>query len=519
MATARLGGFSPTLGFVAFVAGALAFAIFGASRYLSAGADSTITPIFAGALAALAAAGSPAYVEAAATLAVLVGALLMLASLLRAGWVADLLSLPVMTGFLAGVSVHIAISQAPALLGLAEEKGAIFRRCVALAAGLPQANPYTLALGLGALAVIAICEKLSRRLPGALIALIAATVATAHWSLEEKGVAVLGVLSAEPPHFALRGLDPDELARLAGLAALIAVIVMVQTATTSRSFPDRAGAVADVDRDFLGLGAGCILSGCLGAFPVNASPPRTAIVADTGGRTQCVGLFAAAAVVAVAAFGAKALAAAPQAALAGVLLFVAARIFRLGALIDLLRRTRAEFALALATLVGVVILPMQTGVALAIILSLLHGVWTITRARLIRFERLPGTTVWWPQEPLPRGETLPGVLVAGFQAPLSFLNAQLFRRDLLAAIEASAEPPKLLVLEASSIVEVDYTAAKALVELLEACRARGVVVALARLESLRAAEALRNFGVLDALGEGRLFHSVDEATRALAPAA
>ena len=516
MATARLGGFAPHIGFIAFVAGALAFAVFGASRLLSSGADSTITPIFAGSIALLAAAGSPEYAALAATLALMVGALLVLASLLRAGWVADLLSLPVMTGFLAGVSVHIALSQAPALLGSGEAKGEIFRRVAALAASLPHANPYTLALGLGTLATIAVAEKISPRIPGALIALAAATFATAHFHLEAKGVAVIGALAAERPRFALPAPDPDDLPRLLGLAVIIAMIVMVQTAATARSFPDAPGASADVDRDFLGLGAGSLLAGLFGGFPVNASPPRTAVVAQTGGRTQAASLWAALAVVGVAAFGAQALAIVPGAALAGVLLYVAAHIFRLGVMADIFSKTRSEFALTLATLAAVVILPVQTGVALAIILSLLHGVWATTRTRLIRFERLPGSTVWWPQTPQQSGETLEGVLVVGFQAPLSFLNAQLLKRDLLAALNASDPQPKLVVLEASSIVEVDFTAARTLTELLDACRARGVEVALARLESLRALEALRNFGVLTALGEGRLFHSVDEATRTLA---
>ena len=169
MATARLGGFSPHIGFFAFIAGTVAFAVFGSNRFLSAGADSTITPIFAGALSLLAAAGSPEYAALAGVLALLVGVLLTLAGIFRAGWIADLLSIPVTTGFLAGVAVHIAISQAPALLGLPGGEGPVFARIAEIGHRIGDANLLTLAIGLGCLAFIILCEKISPRIPGALI--------------------------------------------------------------------------------------------------------------------------------------------------------------------------------------------------------------------------------------------------------------------------------------------------------------------------------------------------------------
>ena len=148
MATARLGGFTPQIGFFAFLAGSLAFAAFGSNRFLSCGADSTITPIFAGGLAVLAASGSPDYLTLAAALALMVGLLLLAAGIFRLGWIADLLSIPVTIGFLAGISAHILISQLPGLLGLPDPDGPMLQRLVTLASHLPQANPYTLVIGL-----------------------------------------------------------------------------------------------------------------------------------------------------------------------------------------------------------------------------------------------------------------------------------------------------------------------------------------------------------------------------------
>jgi len=517
MATARLGGFPPHIGFFAFVAGSLAFALFGASRFLSAGADSTITPIFAATLGALVAVGSPHYAELAVLLALIVGGLMIVAGVMRAGWVADLLSIPVMTGFLAGVSIHIALSEAPALLGLPHGDGDVFRRVEALAQHIREINLPTGLIGVATIATIVVSEKLSPRIPGALIALAAATVATRYYGLEAKGVAVIGQFVVAPPHFAPPHIAIGEVSHVAALAIVITMVIMVQTAATSRSFPGGPGEAPDVDRDFVGLGAGSVLAGLLGAFPVNASPPRTAIVAETGGRSQMAGLIASAVVLLVAFFAADQLAHVPEAALAGVLFFVAGRIFRVAEMRAIISKTKAEFALVVGTMLLVTALPMQIGVALAITLSLIHGVFTTTRARLIEFERIPGASVWWPEGRIRTGEKLRGVLVAGFQAPLSFLNAYHFQRDVLEAVARGVPELKLVVLEASSIVEIDYTAARILTDTIDQCRTEGVDFAIARLESVRAELALENLGVAKVLGETHFFHSVDEATRALAP--
>src|SRR6202035_385437 len=166
MATARLGGFTPQIGFFAFLAGSLAFAAFGSNRFLSCGADSTITPIFAGGLAALAATGSPDYQVLAAALALMVGLWLIGAGVFRLGWIADLLSIPVTTGFLAGISVHILVSQLPGILGQPSPDGPMLQRLAILAAHLNQTNPFTLLLGLGVLAVVALAERIDARIPG-----------------------------------------------------------------------------------------------------------------------------------------------------------------------------------------------------------------------------------------------------------------------------------------------------------------------------------------------------------------
>jgi sulfate permease, SulP family len=516
MATARLGGFAPQIGFFAFLAGTLAFAAFGSNRFLSCGADSTITPIFAGGLAALAAAGTPEYQVLAAALALMVGLLLLGAGVFRLGWIADLLSIPVTTGFLAGISVHILISQMPVILGVPSPGGAMLQRLATLASHLNETNFLTLAIGLGVLAIIVASERISARIPGALIGLVAASAGVLLFGLESRGVSVLGAVSVTAPAFALPVVSAGQLASLLSLSLIISIVVMVQTAATTRSFPSVPDEPPDVDRDFIGAGVGSLLSGLIGAFPVNASPPRTAVVSETGGRSQLAGLAAAAIVIALLAFGASLLSRIPNAALGGVLLFVALRIIRVNQIVAIAGQSLAEFALIVATAAAIIVLPIEQGVGLGIALSLLHGIWSTTRARALIFERVPGTSIWWPKSPSLPGEREPGIIVAGFQAPLSFLNAYHFRSDILDALQSAPEKARLIILEATGIVEIDFTAAQVLGDLIRKCHADGVDFAIARLESIRAQQAMVRFGIVTLLGEGRQFQSVEEAVQRLA---
>jgi sulfate permease, SulP family len=514
MATARLGGFAPQIGFFAFVAGSLAFAVFGGNRFLSSGADSTITPIFAGGLAALAATGSPDYATLAAALALMVGLMLAASGIFRMGWIADLLSIPVTIGFLTGISVHILISQLPAILGLPTPEGPMLQRLATLAEHLNETNAFTLIIGFGVLAIIALSEQIDARIPGALIGLALAAAAVVLLRLEGRGVSVLGTISVTMPTLAIPVVSVSRLASLLSLSLIISVVVMVQTAATTRSFPTDPNEPPDVDSDFIGVGVGSIFAGLIGAFPVDASPPRTAVVSETGGRSQIAGLVAVAIVIALLAFGTSLLHRIPNAALGGVLLFVALRIIRFRQIAAVARQSFGEFLLILVTAAAIIVLPIEQGVGLGIALSLLHGIWSTTRARVQPFERVPGTSIWWPVSPNLPGEQESGVMVAGFQAPLSFLNAYDFRRDILAALKSSPQKVRLLVLEATGIVEIDFTAAQVLTEIINQCHEDGIDFAIARLESSRAQEAIVRFGIAALLGPARQYQSVEEAIRA-----
>ena len=514
MATAKLGGFEPQVGFYAFIGATIGFAALGASRVLTAGADSTITPIFAGTLAALAAGGSTTMGSAAATLALLVGATLLAGGILKLGWIANLLSTPVITGFLAGIAVHIVVSQLPSLLGIAKGPGDLTDQVLVIAANLFQLNPFSTTIGLGVFGTMLVAERISARIPGALIGVGAAALVVLAFDLERRGVAVLGALPGGLPRITLPNFDL--LRQLTPLALIITLVIMMQTATVTYSFRSSAEREPDIDRDFLGLGAGNLLATFLGAFPVDASPPRTAVVVESGSKSQFSALMAALIVLVLVLWGSALLDHVPEAALAGVLLFVAQRIVRLDTIVKVARQAPVECLLILLTAAAIIVLPIHAGAAIGIGLSLVHGVSMTIRTRPIELLKLPGTTVWWPPEIREHGERQQGVAVIAFQAPLLFANAAIFKRGMIEVIDDYDRPLSLVILEASGIADVDFTAAQALIEILDHCRAANIQFAIARLESTRAHVALTRFGVISALGPDRLFHSVDAAVNQLA---
>ncbi len=519
LATAKLAGFPVEAGLYAFAAGTLAFVFFGANRFVSVGADSTTAPIFAASLGALSAFGSAAYLERATLLAVCVGIILLAIGALRAGWVADLISIPVTTGFLAGISAHIIIGQLPSLLGIPNPAGPLLARLADVAAHAGRANPYTCGLGIAVLILTIFAARVSERIPGALIGLIAAGIAVASFNLSAHGVAVLGRLTAALPPLRLPPFDVTELLSIAPLGLIVAAVCALQTSLVIRSFPSDPDAEENVSRDFMAVGLGSVLSGIAGAFPVNASPPRTEAVRAAGGQSQLAGLVAVAALAAIVAFFSPLAADVPQTALAAVLIFIGMRIFRLRDILRIARYSRREINLVIAATVLVVVLPIQTGMLLAIMLSLAHGVSLVMWPPSTQLFRVRGSTVWWP----PSGEhdvaDVPGIVVFAPAAPINFTNAQFIRGRLLALVAQASAPVHLLVVESSGISDVDYTGSQMLQATIAELRSRKTDVAFARLISPHVQQAAARSGVIAALGADHVFLSVQDAIAALAPRA
>ena len=515
IATARLAGMPPEAGLLAFVAGAIGFAVFGTNRFLSAGADSTIAPIFAGVLATLATVGTADYAALASLLAIMIGFILVAIALLRAGWIADLLSIPVVTGFLAGIAVHVIVGQLPLVLGVADMQGALPGRALALLHQLSDINPIAVTIGVFVLAVTQVSERLAPRLPGALLAMVTAALGTALFHLRDRGIDVLGALPFTAPHFVLPLRHLHDIPRLLQVALIVAVVCMIQTAAVLRTYPSHEGGPRHVARDFGGIGAGNILSGLLGGFAVNASPPRTAVVVSAGGQSQIVAVVAAVVTVALLLGGGSLLEFVPHAALGGLLLAIGVRLFRLREMVRIFRQGGGEFLLVVMSAVLVTVLPIETGMLGSIVLSLLQGFYGVARPLCAELVRAHGTTVWWPRIDETPGEREPGVLVFAPAAPLNFTNVDFIRLRLMHAIGLAREPVRLVIIEASGITDIDYTGSQRLQQSIEQLRDDGIDVALSRLAAERAYRQAERTGLLNAVGASHVFRSVEEAVRAL----
>jgi len=369
MATARLAGLPAVAGLYTFVVGALMYALLGTNPRLSVGADSTIAPVLAAGVAAIAAAGTSGYSAVMAVTALLVGVLLIAIGLCRLGWVSDFLSTPVIAGVLAGIAVEIIVRQIPVILGVSDDATSTIGRIRGLAGQLGHVNGWSAALAVGVLAVIAATQRISHRLPGTLIALVLSIVAVDTLSLaSHHGAAILGPVQSGLPHLAVPSLSWPQLRRLPGLVLTVTFVCVAQTAATARA-TGVAGTPGDFNRDLIAVGAGSLAAGLFRGFPVDASPPNTAIEAASGSRSQLANTLAAGVVLVVLLVATAPLADLPQAMLAATLVYIATRLFQVRQLAAVLRFDRIEFALASVTLLVVALIGIEQGIALALMLA------------------------------------------------------------------------------------------------------------------------------------------------------
>ena len=297
--------------------------------------------------------------------------------------------------------------------------------------------------------------------------------------LQAQGVAVLGTVHTGVPHFGLTGLSWSTLGSLAPLAAVVALVVLTQTAATTRAFAEQGDYDINTGRDFLGVGAGSVLSGLVGSFPVNASPPRTGAVATAGGRTQAGALGAAAVIVLFIPF-ADVLRDVPLATLAAILIFVALRLFRVGDLVAIARFNLFEFGLATVTLLAVALIGVEQGIGVAVGLAILDRIRLSARPRLHVLGRIPGTTSWQRAALDPAAVQLPGTLVALFATPIWYANAVHFRDEVFDALRHAPVPVRVFVLDTVGMSDIDFTGTRALGQVVDLCEHDGIAFGIPR---------------------------------------
>jgi len=515
MATARLANMPAVAGLYAFIAGSVLFAVLGRSGRLSVGADSTIAPVMAAGVAAIAAVGTPRYIHLVSLLAILVGALVVAVGLLRLGWISEFLSMPVITGVLAGIAVEIVVRQLPPVLGLRGGGTTTVGRLRTVADHLGQVNGWAAGIAAAVFAVIVVAERVDRRIPGALIGLVGSILAVSAAGLTSHGVATLGSIHGGLPTFALPSATWSDTRRLVGVALTVAFVCIAQTAATVRVAPGGAPPPADFDRDLIALGAANVAAGLSGSFAVNSSPPRTAVVTAAGGRTQLAGVVAAGVVLLVVLVATGLLKDLPQATLGAILVFVATRLFRVRELRSVLGFDRLEFGLAVVTLLAVSFAGIEQGVVVAMLLSLADRTRRAARPRDVVLGREPGTDHWIPPDVGHPTEQVPGVIVFYVYAPLWYGNAEYIRSRIRQIVGSAAPSVHALVLDANAMSDIDYTGARILGALADELRHQGVTLAIARSSHL-VHHDLKHSGLLESIGADHLFGSVEDAVAALA---
>jgi high affinity sulfate transporter 1 len=514
MATARLASLPEVTGLYAFVAGSLVFAALGRSAQLSVGADSTIAPIVAAAVAVVAVAGTPHYTHLVAFLALMVGVLMVAVGLLRLGWIADLLSTPVVTGVLAGIAVQILVRQIPAVLGLPGGGTTTLGRLDRIGDQLGRTNGWSVAIAVGVFAVITAAEHVDRRIPGALAGLVASLLLSAAFGLSTRGVPVVGRINGGLPSFDVPTASWADIRHLLVPALTIAFVCVVQTAATVRATRVSAATPEDFNHNLAAVGGGSLVAGVMGTLPVDTSPPRTEVVAAAGGRSQLTGAVAAAVVLALVVAFTGVLKDLPEATLGAILVFVATRLFRTGELRAILRFDRVEFAVSVITLFVVAVFGVEVGVVVAMLLALAGRTRRAARPPDVVLGRVPGTEHWIPPDIGRATEQVPGVVVYLIYAPLWYGNADYFRIRVMDILDSAAAPLRVFVLDANGISDIDYTGAGALGEVAAELKRRQVALGVARASHL-VHRCLKHSALLQYIGSDHLFSTVEEAVEAL----
>lgn len=514
MATARLVGMPAIAGLYAFVAGSLVFALLGRSRQMSVGADSTIAPIIATGVVAVVAVGTPQYDHVVSFLAIMVGALVVVVGLLRLGWVSELFSTPVITGVLAGIAVEIVVRQLPAILGVTGGGSSTVSRVRAVVDEIGHTNGWSVGIAVVVLALIVVAEHIDRRIPGALIGLVASIVAVAAIGLVARGVQVVGSIHGGLPSMALPSVSWLDARHLIAPALTIAFVVVAQTAATVRASSAGAPATQDFNVDLMAIGAGSLVAGVSGSFAVNSSPPRTGIVTASGGRSQLTSIMAALVVIVVVLFATGLLKDLPKATLGAILLFVATRLFRVKVLKQILSFSRWEFGVAILTGLMVAFVGIEQGVVVAMGLSLADRTRRAARPSDSVLGREIGTDHWIPTDIGRPTEQVPGVLVYLIYGPLWYGNADYVRLRIPAVIKEASGPVHGLVLDANGMSDIDYTGAQTLGALVDELKDAGVKTVIARSSHL-VHHDLKHSGLLAIFGADGLCGSVEDAVETL----
>jgi high affinity sulfate transporter 1 len=513
MAYAELAGLPAITGLYTSILCLVGYAIFGPSRVLVLGPDSSLGPMIAATIAPLLLAdGDPARAVALASfLGILVGLIMTLAGVARFGFVADLLSKPTQIGYLNGLALTIVVGQLPKLLGFSVDADGLIDEFTAFVEGFVDGAVNSTAATIGILSLVGILllQRLMPKVPAVLVAVVLASVAVNVFNLEDDGVDTIGVLPQGFPPFTVPSVNLSDVATLLAGAMAIALIALADTMSTASSFAARHGERVRGNQEMIGIGAANIAAGFFQGFPVSTSGSRTAVADTAGSRSQVTGLVGAAVITIVIVFATGVMQYVPQPTLGAVVIAAALSLADIPATRRLWHQRRTEFSLSIIALLGVALLGVLPGIVIAVALSILNvfrRVWWPHQAELGRVEGIGGLhdTVSYPE-----AQQLPGLMVYRFDAPLIFANSRTFGDELRAVAEEHPDL-KWILIAAEPITDIDTTAADMLQELDEWLNERGISLVFAGIKD-PVREKIERYGLTRTIDPAHFFPTLDEA--------
>ncbi len=485
MAYAELAGLPAINGLYTSILCLVGYAVFGPSRILVLGPDSSLGPMIAATILPLIAAGGDPQkaVALASLLAIMVALIMIVAGVTGLGFVADLLSKPTMIGYMNGLAVTIIVGQLPKLFGFSVDANGLIAEAVAFVRGLAdgEAVPAAAVLGIAGIVVVLGLQRWLPKVPSVLVLVVLAIAAASIFDLAARGVSLVGVLPQGFPPFTIPTAEWSDVAPLAAGALGIALVSLADTISTSSSFAARTGQEVDGDQEMIGIGAANLAAGLFQGFPVSTSGSRTAVAERAGARSQLTGLVGAALIVLTIVVLPGLFKNLPQPALAAVVISAAVSLADVPGTVRLWKQRKTEFSLSVAAFLAVALLGVLPGIAIAVALSILNvfrRAWRPYAAVLGHVEELRG---YHDLRSYPSADQTAGLVVYRFDAPLIFANSATFR-DGIRRLAASEPPPRWILVAAEPMTDVDTTAADMLEDLDEELNTRGISLAFAEMK-------------------------------------
>ncbi len=505
----KISGTPIATGLYTLLLPAIAFAIFGSSRHLVVAADSATAAIIAAGLSGLAQPGSSHYLALAESVAILAAGLLVLARLFGLGFLADFLSRTVLIGFLTGVGIQVAIGQLSELLGLTGGGRGVIEQISHVCQHLPQAHLLTLGISITVLAIILLFEKFIPKFPGALLAVIGAIIASWLFSFASRGVSVVGSVPSGLPSLGLPAVALTDLPEILGIALSCWIVIIAQSAATSRAYAFRYKERFDENTDLIGLAAANLMAGLSGTFVVNGSPTKTAIVDTAGGRSQVSQLTTVAIVLIVILFLTAPISYLPNAALAAIVFSIGLKLIDLKGMHDVFKTHPEEFYLATIASATVIFIGVKEGIIVAVMLSLILHVYHSYRPHSAVL--IPGENRFWqPVPPHPGTISAPGLIIYRFSRDLFYANTTYFSEQVQNLVYGAELPVQWFIIEARAITEIDYSASQTIRDVVKELSTRNVAIIVTGLAPEVRVQFDRD-GLTNLIGVDRFFNHLEEA--------